>query len=109
MLVSQVPLAGPSGTAFTYPIIDDKVISLNGLGEDGCETFHLDRIMTINPRYPKHMRDQAKREGVFNFCKTERNPYDPVVVSILHAADVIAPGALELSSDGGKDVFKAMF
>lgn len=93
------PLAGPHGEAGTKPIINSEVISLNGLNDDSHETFHLECKPTTSP-------GEHSKDGVFNFCKTEQKPYDPVVVSILHAADVIAPGALKLSSDGGDYVFK---
>lgn len=41
-----------------------------------------------------------------NFTKTARKEYDPVVVSVLAAAEKIAPGALDISSDGGNSVFR---
>ncbi len=36
----------------------------------------------------------------FNFCKTARKPYDEIVTAILAVVDKLAPGALEIGSDG---------
>ena len=57
-------------------------IRFNGLGAEGHETFvfHKD----------KHS----------NFCKTNRKPYDAIVVKILAHAHSIAPDAVYLGSDG---------
>jgi hypothetical protein len=43
------------------------------------------------------------RGGGRNFCKTRRMPYDRFVVGVLTYATLVAPGALELLSDGYLD------
>lgn len=48
------------------PEINEAFICLNGLGEDGHETFYLSREITE-----------------FEFCKTNRKPYDSIVGQIL--------------------------
>jgi hypothetical protein len=98
-----IKLCGPSGNG---PVqIDSEVIALNGCAADNqdYESFVLDR-MPVAPDYDKNPKD-----GIFNFCKTEYRNYDPVVVSILAVAELIAPDAIKLSSDGGKEVFRLMF
>lgn len=61
--------------------IDYRAIRLNGVGEDGHETFCLSR---------------AGEE--FTFCKTARKPYDLVVTAILTIA--MEEIGLDVSSDG---------
>lgn len=65
------------------PTITDGLIAFNGVGDDGHETFWLER-----------------HGHGFNFCKTAEKPYDVVVVATLIVADAIAPGVLLISSDG---------
>lgn len=67
--------------------LDDEAIVFNGDAETGgdFETFSLSRAINPEP----------------NFCKTERNPYDVAVMAVLVLAHRIAPGALEIGSDGG--------
>ena len=84
-------LAGPLGEKGTQPEIKREYISFNGKEEEGgdYETCYL-------PKSP---------EGSFNFCKTGRRPYDTVVVELLKTVRQVAPDAIVLSSDGGKEVF----
>jgi len=62
---SGIPLAGSHGVKGTKPEITDEDIWLNGVEKDSHETFYVARH-----------RDSG-------FCKTERKPYDKVVVDIL--------------------------
>lgn len=62
---SGIPLAGGFAEKGTKPEITDEIISLNGVEEEGHETFYVSR----------------HRDG--GFCKTARKPYDEVVVAIL--------------------------
>jgi hypothetical protein len=73
------------------PRIGPDLIAFNGPGDQGCETFWL----------------QRKRAERFQFCKTNYEPYDAIVIACLIAADAIAPGALKISSDGGVDEWQA--
>lgn len=72
------------------PEITDKSIRFNGNSDTGDdhETFEL-----------------TKKKEDFSFCKTARKPYDAVVVKVLSTVRKIAPDAIRLSSDGGKDIF----
>lgn len=95
-----IALVGPSGDKDTKPVFDRDEIALNGVApNEDYESFVLER----NP---------DKRDGEatsFSFCKTEYRPYDSVVVSILAAAQLIAPKAIKVSSDGGAEAIKLMF
>jgi hypothetical protein len=64
-------------------VIEGEHISLNGIGDDGHETF-------VFPGY-----------FGFNFCKTAYKPYDAVVTAALIAARAhFPPDELEIASDG---------
>ena len=86
-------LAGPMGDG--DPEITDEVVSLNGLGEDSHEAFHISR--------EKEVEDwETPKNGLyFNFCKTAQKPYDPIVVAILIALKKHFPKVI-ISSDGSK-------
>lgn len=66
-------------------------ISFNGWREDGddCETFSL----------PHSLSDL----GNFDFCKTDRRPYDVVVVAALAVLKERLGECVEVTSDGGAD------
>jgi len=72
------------------PQLDGDCIRFNGIGDQGCETFLLTK----------------ENEDPYEFTKTNREPYDVVVVAVLAAADAIAPGALKIGSDGTPDEWK---
>lgn len=104
-----IKLAGSSGAPDTQPLIDDDVIALNGAEPEDYESFVLEREPKMPSYYGPDRISEAKKEGIFAFCKTEYRAYDPVVVSILYAAKTIAPDAITLTSDGGNEVFRQMF
>lgn len=79
---SDVELAGPRGTG--KPIIDKATISFNGAGDDHYETFEITK----------------RHNAGFNFCKTNQKHYDVCVVAVLCIANHLAPGVLEITSDG---------
>lgn len=66
-------------------IIDDSVVRFNGVGDDAHETFVF-----------------SKKSG-FNFCKTQRKPYDAVVCACLLTAVNIFGSDISFSSDGDND------
>jgi hypothetical protein len=92
-LCEAIELAGWDGSADTDPEITSYQIVLNGAGPNDYDTFMLTKRVT-EPSF---------------VCKTQRRPYDPVVVTILHAACVIAPDAITESSDGDEDDGALMF
>lgn len=60
------------------------------------------RFLMFNGKFSLGHEDfYLKRQGSgFQFCKTERKPYDLIVCALLLAIQEIAPNALEISSDG---------
>jgi hypothetical protein len=63
-------------------IITDNVVRFNGVDDDAHETFVF-----------------SKKSG-FNFCKTQRKPYDAVVCACLLTAMDIFGSDISFSSDG---------
>jgi len=84
----NIPLRGPLSDEPGRPIINDKKIAFNGVGEDGHESLVIHKVGCE-----------------FEFCKTARKPYDEVVVAVLKVAREVNPW-MELSSDGGPEVFE---
>lgn len=70
-------------------------VDLNGLGSEGCETFRITKARAL--RSAEDKRHGAK-DG-WNFCKTERRPYDVIVTAILCYLESV-PGAWSVDSDG---------
>ena len=66
------------------PLINDKTIHFNGIGENGYEDCWINK---------QHSRN-------FNFCKTANKYYDKYVVALLCIINHFAPNALDISSDG---------
>lgn len=91
---ASIDLAGPMGQG--APEFTKEYIGLNGDESKGLdyESFWLSR--TADPGYS-------------DSCKTGGRPYDAVVVSILAAAQTIAPAALTVQSDGGASAIKRVF
>jgi hypothetical protein len=73
-----------------YGITDDY-ISINGI--DGCETLYIDRVSEDTER---------DEEQVFDFCKTNRAPYDIVVMVALMLLHHHYPN-VKITSDGSID------
>ena len=95
---ADIPLANSMGEANTEPIIDKDIVSFNGVEDDSHETLYIERINTA--------RMDKGDKLVFNFCKTNRKPYDFVVTAVLVALKQHFP-ATKVSSDGGMDDWQA--
>lgn len=77
------------------PVVTRTFIRFNGVGDQGYETFWINR---------------TDRE--WNFCKTgpwDARPYDPVVVSVLVEIKRILGEGFRLSSDGGPAALVARY
>jgi len=102
-----VPIAREYDRPYEPPEINKDEIIFNGIGDDGCETFVIERKPTPWA-YPPGEELPAvtaieKKEGVACWCKTNRYPYDLICVALLcylswHHAD-----CFEISSNGGPD------
>lgn len=83
---SGVPLGDWSGDQGTHPEFNAEQVEFNGVGDDHLETFRITR------RKPSSISD--------NFVKTNRNPYDVVVVATLCLLNDHFPGHYEITTDG---------
>lgn len=97
-----IAICGSHGSG--EPTFSDRMIALNGSEAKGqdYESFILER----EPTRGEWEKDAPE---TFACCKTEYRPYDPVVVSILAAAVLIAPDAIRATSDGGPGTIRLMF
>ncbi|MDP8268221.1 MAG: hypothetical protein P9L97_05780 [Candidatus Tenebribacter davisii] len=73
-----------------HPFLDD--ICFNGLGDDGHETFLLER--------------KGSDGFGFQFCKTAQKPYDLLVCACLLIYKHHSPNTIELFSDGDEEDWK---
>lgn len=80
-------LAGGDGTG--HPVFSPSAVVFNGRGDDSHETCYV-----------------GKGASEFDFCKTARKPYDSTVVAIYKLVrEVLGPDGINISSDGGPEVF----
>jgi len=91
-------IGSPDGKIIGEYIADKGLVSFNGIGEESYETLYIAR------EQEKEDYDDKYSELKFNFCKTVRKNYDPVVVEVLKLLKVHFP-EVQLSSDGGSEVF----
>ena len=76
------------------PVVINKTqIWLNGVDNEGYETF------VLNQQKPS----TARGDSYFQFCKTNRRPYDLAVCLLLLRISKLAPDAMNLNSDGNWD------
>jgi len=80
------------------PYVSGTEIRFNGIGGEGHETFHVDRLS--RDRYGRS--DQSYPFG-FDFCKTARKPYDVAVTAILTIMHHYARGGWDIGSDGTQE------
>jgi hypothetical protein len=92
--MSKVSLGGGMGGAGTAPEIGPEKIRLNGIEGDAHETF------AIEPTAEKPSYQDQSDPKVFNFCKTDRKPYDEVVTASLAVLKHHLGDAIRVSSDG---------
>jgi hypothetical protein len=89
---SGVPVAYEYDEPTRPPRLDEREICLNGIGEDGHETFYI----------------KAEKSGITNqpgmagfaFCKTAAKPYDVIVAASLLALKDHLKADVRVSSDG---------
>jgi len=76
-------IAFEAATPDLPPEASGEAIRLNGVGDGACETFRL-----------------ARAVSGYEWCKTDRRPYDAVVTAVLVLAQAHALGWLAITSDG---------
>ena len=81
--------------------INLNFISFNGDNENDLdhETFIFEQIK--REKYDYETQDDYDDLGAFNFCKTNRKPYDALVWNILRKAYQIAPEKIHIRNDDG--------
>lgn len=81
------------------PVFGNDKIHFNGVGEDGHETFLVERTWT-----PPEWGERPRPNGlIFEFCKTARKPYDAHVCACLVVLRHHLDERLIVSSDGKDD------
>jgi hypothetical protein len=97
--VQGVALAAEWDEAGTQPEVTGDKIRFNGIGDDGHETFYIERVRRLEDY-------QTPGRLGWAFCKTAQKPYDLAVVAILaYLESISADGkGFSVSSDGdGQD------
>jgi hypothetical protein len=89
-----IQLADANGKRLGAWQADSESVQLNGYGEDSHESFVWERAC---PQPQEWVKDGA----YFDFCKTNRKPYDVVVTALLLAVRESYGDAVRISSDGG--------
>jgi len=115
---SDVPVAFECDQPDKQPMIGEGVVRLNGIGEDGHETFIVSalppecpsadvlalthRDMSMEQQWAVHEWTDYVEHGNRRreFCKTARKGYDEIVGAALIAGRVIFGHAFEFGSDG---------
>lgn len=85
-----IPIAEEYDQLDSPPVINDKEIRFNGVGDDGHETMLIDRT------------------SEWTFCKTAFKPYDAVVVALLAICHHHNPDFTWTSDGEGEDHDKGM-
>ena len=73
--------------------VDSENIIFNGVGEEGHETFSIDRKNIMEKSYDGEIK-------MFDFCKTARKEYDIAVCCALIIAKKYFGNIIKVSSDG---------
>jgi hypothetical protein len=79
-----IELADPTGEHLGAWRVDGESVRLNGYGENSHESFVWEKVC------PEQ----------YDFCKTNRKPYDVVVTALLLAVQEAYGSAVTISSDG---------
>ena len=79
------------------PEVTPDHIRFNGWKDEGHETFLITREKPENPSY------DPKAKESFDFCKTNRKPYDLAVCLVMLSMKRHAPRSVRIGSDGDWD------
>ncbi len=92
-----IALADGGGTSGSRPVVDEGGIWFNGTRPDHAETF----AWPADPGEPWWTDTPGHRW--WDACKTNRQPYDVVVCSVLIRAGTHYGPSVRITSDGGWD------
>jgi hypothetical protein len=112
----EAPLKLSGCFAYEHPVFDKEMIHFNGwngLPRSFSKGEWKDKISNKPTEYflcheTFHLT-KAKSCEDFNFCKTDRKPYDLMVQACLIVAKCVAPKKLQVSTDGDYDDWKDAF
>lgn len=89
------PLALYGDDPETDPQFDSDAVIFNGVGDEGCEPFVMDRQFNLREFF---QTNDAGR--YFKFCKTRLEPYDALVTACLLAFKHHFGASVDVASDG---------
>lgn len=95
---NRITLADGQGKT-TKPVADDELVCFNGLGSNSHETFFMPRVFE-----PLKWMKPSEAGLYFQFCKTNRKPYDLTVMAVLIAFKNHFKAAI-VTSDGDNDAW----
>ena len=107
---SEIPCAGPAGHPESQPEISPTRIALNGVNRN-C-TCPMDSVQACpnSCLYEGVQKDDSHEtfvveatEPMWNFCKTDRKPYDTLVGTCLLILQYHLPEHFQFTSDGDWD------
>ena len=90
--LSDVPLANVNGSG--KPTVTENYLGFNGRAPQAVESFDLFRTRAV---WEKQMGVPGRKWR--GSCKTEHQPYDLAVMTLLLMVSEIAPGVLDVESD----------
>lgn len=92
----EIPLGDADG--LDEPVFGDDFIALNGAGDDGYESFDVERLYGEGS-----FNDPDELGRYFDFCKTERRPYDLAVQCCLIVLAHYFGDQFKVTSDGNAE------
>lgn len=93
---TDIPVANRDGDEGSEPEINDKFIVFNGVEEDAHESAVLCKDPATEHRKPR------EGDNYFNFCKTARKAYDPLVMEFfMNAYEILGPERCRVSNGDG--------
>jgi hypothetical protein len=91
------------GREAAWPEFTEGYVSLNGWGDESCETFIWHAEVQDNPEWVRPDQPYCY------FVKTRQRPYDAVVVALLLRLKHYYGDAVDISSDGSWEEYKYSF
>lgn len=93
----DIPLGNGLGEG--RPVVNDRTVIFNGAGDGQYESLHITRDAPDPSDQFFYRRYKELGDRVWDFCKTERKPYDVAVAAVLLRAATVLPD-FTVRSDG---------
>ena len=91
-----IALADEYGDEGTSPCVGGIIVRFNGVGPAAHESFRMERFFCGPP-------SRVRKDLFFDWCKTQRKPYDLAVMALLVAAKLRFEALIVVQSDGGEN------